>query len=325
MNLNRLKPWLVQLYPAGWREHYGEEFTALLEECLYTPLEVLDVILGAVDANLQLLFGVELNWRVMNMLNKIRTAILIVFAAYVAFVIAGLSLVGMADDSPMAQLMKIDPGLKAAWVTIQVGALVALLAVIIGGLPLARAVVRRALTGSHRNLPLLFVPLVAFLLVVAYLALIWAVGTGRIQIAGVERVVQPGAFPAGNRWMMAGLMIVFILGAIASVLAVWRVVSHTTVKAATFHLFGHPTTIQVYRFAYLPAVITTLAMLGMWIATLAWGWISFTSLPGVLAGNYGPWGMNTQAWFYGIVLLMTLATLTAGLGVLRGRPARRTG
>ena len=61
--------------------------------------------MGALDAHLQLLNGENLPWRLMNMVNKLRTSLLIVFAAYIGFIIAGFSLVGLADDSPMLALM----------------------------------------------------------------------------------------------------------------------------------------------------------------------------------------------------------------------------
>src|SRR5512135_2593966 len=103
-----VRAWLTRLYPRSWRVRYADEFEALLEQCLHSPLDVLDVMLGALDAHLQLLNGENVNWRLMNMLNKLRTTILIVFASYIGFVVAGMSLVGLLDDSPMIPFMKTD-------------------------------------------------------------------------------------------------------------------------------------------------------------------------------------------------------------------------
>jgi hypothetical protein len=322
--LQKIRPWLTRLYPHAWRLRYEAEFTLLLEECLNSPLDILDVILGAFDAHISLLSGDSLTWRVMNMLNKIRTTILIVFAAYIGFVIAGFSLVGLADDSPMAALMKTDPALSAVWKTIAVGSAIALLAVVIGGLPLAVTVIRRRLSGSHRGLGWLLVPLVSFLALVAYLGFIFAVGSGRILLPGVLPVVQPGEpFPSGNRLVLAGLMVTFILGAIASTLAVWKVVSGTDTEQETFHILRRAATVKVYDFALLPAFVTTAAMLVMLVATIVWGWMSFSALPGVLAGNYAPWGLGTRPWFIGILVLMSLSTLAAFFGLLRARSAQK--
>jgi hypothetical protein len=45
---------LVRLYPARWRARYGDEFEAILEERPLGPFDVLDIILGALDARLRL-------------------------------------------------------------------------------------------------------------------------------------------------------------------------------------------------------------------------------------------------------------------------------
>ena len=320
--MDKVRPWLTSLYPRAWRDRYAAEFDVLLEQCLHSPLDIVDVFLGAVDAHLQLLNGENLSWRMMNMLNKLRTTILMVFAAFIGFIVAGFSLVGLADDSPMIPLMKTNPALAAAWTTIQIGAVVALLSVVIGGLPLALTVVRRALAGDRRGRGLLLVPVFSFLALVLYLGFVFLVGTGRIQITGVVKVVQPGYFPPGNRLMMEGLMLVFILGAIASTLAVWKAVSNTEVEQETFHAVGRSLTVKIYTFAFVPAVITTLAMLVMLVATVTWGWLSFSALPQVFTGNFGPWGTSTPAWFFGLLVVMVACNMLALFGLRRGRAAR---
>ena len=283
---------------------------------------MVDVFLGAVDAHLQLLNGDNLSWRMMNMLNKLRTTLLMVFTAFIGFIVAGFSLVGLADDSPMIPLMKTNLALAAAWTIIQIGSVVALLAVVVGGLPLALTVLRRALAGDRRSRGLLLVPVVSFLALLLYLAFVFLVGSGRLLIPGVVQVVQAGNFPAGNRLMMEGLMLVFILGAIASTWAVWKAISSTDTEQATFHAVGSNLTVNIYKFAFVPARIATYTMLVMLVATLAWGWLSFSALPGVFTGNFGPWGTSTQAWFSGILVLMLACTLVAFFGLRRARSAR---
>jgi hypothetical protein len=46
--------WLVRCYPAAWQARYGDEFAALLETRPLGPLDVADVLLGAIDAQLRL-------------------------------------------------------------------------------------------------------------------------------------------------------------------------------------------------------------------------------------------------------------------------------
>ena len=43
--------WLLRLYPARWRERYGEEFGAVLASQRTSPGLVLDVLAGAIDAH----------------------------------------------------------------------------------------------------------------------------------------------------------------------------------------------------------------------------------------------------------------------------------
>ncbi|HSB65135.1 MAG TPA: hypothetical protein VLD65_01070 [Anaerolineales bacterium] len=316
-----VRAWLTRLYPSSWRERYAEEFEALLEQCLHSPLDVVDIILGALDAHLQLLNGENANWRLMNMLNKLRTTILIVFTAYIGFIVAGMALVGILDDSPMIPLMQTNPAPALAMTIVRVGSVVALLAMVVGGLPLAITVIRRAWSVDRQNLGLLLVPIISFFVLVLYIGFIFLVGTGRIQIAGVVQAVQPDNFPVGNRLILAGLMLVFVLGAIASTLAVWKAISHTDVERQTFQGIGRSLTIEIYRFAYIPAVIATVSMLVMTLATAIWSYLVFSALPQVFFGNFGLWMTSTPPWVYGILTVMVLSCLAASFGVVRGRAA----
>jgi hypothetical protein len=44
--------WFVRFYPAAWRNRYGEEFVALLEDRPPAALQVIDIVWGAIDAHL---------------------------------------------------------------------------------------------------------------------------------------------------------------------------------------------------------------------------------------------------------------------------------
>ncbi len=315
-----IRNWLVHLYPGAWRDRYGEEFDLLLEECLHSPIDVLDVFLGALDAHLG--FHYENSWRLINMVNKLRTAVLLVFAGFIGFVIGGFSLIGLADDSPMAALMKTDTSLSTTMKIVQAGSVIAFLAVVIGGLPIAWTVIRRALTSSHRDFRLLLVPVFSFLALVLYAAFMVSVGRGLLQIPGVITSVSPGNFPLGNRLMIAGMMLVFVLGAIASTVAVWKVISKNEAEESSLKFFGREISIKLYEYAYVPAVIATLAMVVMLAATVAWGWLANSAMPQVFAGNWGLLLTNTTGSFAVTVSIMAASTAVALLGILRGRPAR---
>ena len=44
--------WLLRLYPKAWRERYGEEYLALLEQLPASPRVLADALFGAADAHL---------------------------------------------------------------------------------------------------------------------------------------------------------------------------------------------------------------------------------------------------------------------------------
>jgi hypothetical protein len=260
----------------------------------------------------------------MNMNNKLRTAILMVFAAYIAFIVAGMGLYGLADDSPMLALMRTGSNLPllVSWLTIEAGSLIALVAVVLGGLPLAAVVVRRALTSSRQDLRLLLVPVFAMLALVLYGAFVVSIGFGFLRVAGVARTVSPENFPLGNKLLVGGGMLVFVLGAIASTAAVWKIIARTDISERRFRVLGRETSVKLYEYAYFPAVITSAAMLLMLVATLAWAGFSYSAMPQVFSQNWGLLLSNTTASFVVIVVIMLLATASAFAGLRRARLAR---
>jgi hypothetical protein len=52
-----MKSFLIRCYPARWRARYGDEFEALLDERPLGPYDVVDILLGALDARLRLRGG----------------------------------------------------------------------------------------------------------------------------------------------------------------------------------------------------------------------------------------------------------------------------
>ncbi len=315
-----IRNWLVRLYPRWWRARYGEEFKALLDECLHSPLDVLDILLGAFDAHLEL--SHETNWRLMNMNNKLRTTILIVFAAYIAFIIAGFSLTALMDDSPLVPLVESNPILSASWLTIEAGSVLALLAVVIGGAPIAWTVIRRVFTSQRKDLKLLFVPLYSFLAIALYTFFLISASFEWIQIPGFQPVVHNGVMPSINRILMTGEILVFVLGAIASTVAIWKVISHADVEEGTFPLLGKGRNIKLYEFAFPPAVVAALVMLVMFVATVVWGWLAFSSRPDLFTGNMGVMMTSTRGSFSFTVIVMALASIAACYAVWRGKSSR---
>jgi len=244
------------------------------------------------------------------MVNKLRTTVLFVFAAYIAFIIAGFSLTGLVDDSQFVHLMKSNPALSALWTTIQAGSVIGLLSIVVGGAPLAWTIIHRAMTSQRRDMRLLWVPLVSFLSLVLYFFTV-AYLANRTHFLD-----QPSIMAHPLMW---GLITLFILGAIASTVAVWKLVSHTDVEQEAIGMLGKSVTVRIYEFTFIPAVIATLSMVVMFLATLLWGWLSNSLQPDLFTGNMGVMMTNTRSSFAFTLTLMAIATCLSILGVVRGR------
>jgi hypothetical protein len=190
-------------------------------------------------------------------------------------------------------------------------------------MPLALTVIRRALTSSRQDLRLLLVPVFAFLALVLYALFLGSVGSGWVQISGVVQRVSPDDFPLGNRLLLGGFMLVFILGAIASTMAVWKVISNTEAGEGTFNVLGRTTSVKLYQYAFPSAVIAALCMFSMLVATLTFGWLARSALPQWFAGDYGLLLINTTLSFGVTVTIMACSTALAFFGLIRGYSSRK--
>ena len=97
---------LVRLYPARWRARYGEEFRAILEERPLGPFDVVDIVLGALDARLRMRgAGATINGSVSMSLRIGGYAAIIGGALTATGIVAGIGLVDV--DASVAGLMFI--------------------------------------------------------------------------------------------------------------------------------------------------------------------------------------------------------------------------
>jgi uncharacterized membrane protein YhaH (DUF805 family) len=114
---------LVRLYPQAWRERYGDELAALLEDRRPGPFDVADLALGALDAHLhlrglghrwELRKGIPMSLRLVGSAAVVGGGLWILF-----FAIAGASYANAADNT-------------LVWVPVVVFAGLALLAAVAG-------------------------------------------------------------------------------------------------------------------------------------------------------------------------------------------------
>lgn len=297
--------WLVRLYPHDWRERYEEEFAALLEQCSLSPLLLLDILIGALDArlNTQAVTGGRL-----PMIDKLRASEIALFCAYIGYVVAGLGFYGMLDDNPLVGVARTHPDLSGAVLAIQVGAVLSLLAVLAGGLPIGYAALRRALAERRRDILLLFaVPPMCLALLAAYGVVFVIVA---LLASGVSASTPPKSIPLAALIAYFGGVGLFLLAAIASAVAVALAVARSHVEA------------QRFRRALVPGALATLAMVVTLAAALAWGLSANADAPQAFYGGKGLFGFSTAGSWLSIVAVMAMATLVAAAAVLRGFAVR---
>ncbi|HEY7348702.1 MAG TPA: hypothetical protein VH599_10340 [Ktedonobacterales bacterium] len=289
------KHWLLYLYPQAWRARYGEEFLALLEACPFSLWTLWDVCLGAVDAHLHL---ESVTGRMFPLMNRLRTTAVIVFCAYIGFVVAGLAFGKMVEYDDFTDLLDSTTSVAVSYWALYAGAFAALLAVLVGGLPLAVAVARSAIAAKRWRLLALFA--------VPPLSLAVWIGSGALLLW-----LTPGDFlsrPILQRILVGGLFFgLFGLAAIASAAAVCIVVIRSQISE------------KLFRFARIPAIITTLAMIVMFAATLVYGIAARAADPQLFAEDEGLLASNTTLTWLVILALMAVATAVAIAALIRGR------
>ena len=113
-----------------------------------------------------------------------------------------------------------------------------------------------------------------------------------------------------------------MLGAIASTAAVWKG-SADRRRRADLQGARPPEFAKLYRYAFIPAVVTALGMLVMLAGTLAFGGLAHAALPDWFASNQGLLLTNTSLSYGITVVIMVLSTAVAFFGLLRGFSARK--
>jgi hypothetical protein len=231
--------------------------------------------------------------------------------AYVACLVAVFHFGALVDDGPYGFNMAaghpgplLDPDLgnplSAATDLLAVGALVATLALLIGGMPLVRVVWRRA---PHRRRLFLGPPIAAVAMalppVVALIAHV--LSGGAVSTTALFTFGTP-AGTAYSVWIIAT--------AGAGTTAVVRALGHETLDA------------RPVRFAFAPSVAATGALLLMTGATVAWGLIAHLRVPFLFDVMTLQAGHATVLSWGLVVTFMCAASAVALRAVVRAERAR---
>ncbi|HEY2723557.1 MAG TPA: hypothetical protein VGI84_02615 [Pseudonocardiaceae bacterium] len=151
----RLGTAVVKLYPRAWRDRYADEVLDLLAHRPPGPRAAADLLLGALDAHLNI---TELLRGAATMLAQLRRAALTTLGAWVALCLTVAGLIKVNEDLAYRQAEIAHPLLGGADATAQWACVVAGALVLVGGLPLAVTGLREAWRHDRAALPLFAVP-----------------------------------------------------------------------------------------------------------------------------------------------------------------------
>lgn len=287
---------LLRLYPRPWRERYEEEMLTMLEQRSLSLADGVNLFFGALDAQLHPHLGttaMSLCERILHMFLTLRRSLLTLFCAYVGFILVGYGFQKMTEYADFQEAAQTNTIVGLAFNLVVIGAVAALLAMLVGGLPIVVAVIRSAFTKKrYGSLLLLAGPIIAF-----------AVFLGTTLLLGA--IDHPGT--GGHRGIFFGVL---IAAAIASPASVCFAVVRSEIPES------------LLRFAVLPFTLATLFMLLVVAALVTWGLGLRSASPLLFAGNDGIVGTSTIGTWLVIVIAMAIATVLAAISLVRGFSAR---
>ena len=227
------------------------------------------------------------------------------FGAYIAFVLGGIGFAKLSEAVMTSALPTTYPLFAIAYAIVLMGAILALVAVLIGGLPLAGAALRFALAQRRGDILWRFaVPPLILLLIVGMGMLVSVTHAGGTTDATIHTL--PRFLTVG------GLVTLFIVGAVISTAAILDAIARSPIDDA------------LLRFTMIPGVCVTGAMLIMLGGVVSWTVGLWRFAPSHFWGADGLLASSTLLAIIIQLVLMGGATLVATGAVIRGVTARRT-
>lgn len=295
--------YVLRLYPRPWRKRYEDEMLAMLEERPLSFADTLNLLIGVCDAYLHPQLGTNgLAWseRIIHMFLTLRRSVLTIFCAYVGIILAGIAFQKMTEYSDFHEAASTYTVVGLAFNLVVIFAVVALLAVLIGGLPVAVAVMRSALARKrYSSLFLLIVPVLAFFVFMGTTLLL-------------DALTRPsGAESTGQIFLHRGFFFgMFLAAAIVSPAALCVAVVRSEIPE------------KLLRFTLLAFALGTFSMVVILVATVIWGFGLHSLDPQLFASNEGIVGTSTIGTWLGIIIAMAIAVGIAFVALIRGFSAR---
>lgn len=284
------------------------------------PLLFGEALIGLLVEHLSELFG-----RKRPMLPTIRRSIIATLSAFVLFIMAYTALGHSADPSaPFDAVGSIHPEIGIAHTIVSYSGEVALLVIVLGGLPILFTAVKHAIPGGLLNVLKLFAlkPKQALLLLGASLLItIFFLGC---LLASQYIFGPPSCTPTNG--CVAGLPpLVLALGfaAIIAVITLLVFVILAITTSLSLAVLRSEFSKGLLRFVLVPIAILTLAMGTATLAATIWLIRLWMAVPQFAASASGL-GNGQTAWVVAIIATMALATLVAAGAFVSGLKACRT-
>lgn len=292
--------WWLWLYPQWWRERYTQEFLTFLEDRPVQWRDVGDLLLHALDAR----FNPQLRpigGACMSMPQRLRRAELRVFAALCAIFVAGTLFSGLFDAGPFATRMASNTQwghlMTLALTVWEAGAVLAVLAVLVGGLPLLWSAWRQA-------------PQVRLWLLV--------------PLATVAAVVAPPVIElVAGGWAHQQSSNLFAVNTLPGQLyACWNILCAGVGVWAILRAFSaSPLRENLIQFAYWPSVVATVAMGIIALGVVAWGIFATVDAPELFVNLNPLTGYATITAWLATLLALGVALAIATHALLDARTA----
>lgn len=138
MSRPRLVRLILRLYPSGWRERYGEEYAAVLEQHRLDPRTLLDVAYGALDARLAGTIGRD---------ARRHAALVVTMWALAAYLAAGVGFAKVVEYDDFTQAARHHVAIGLGSDLVRAGAALAALAAAAAAAIVLVAAVRARLFG----------------------------------------------------------------------------------------------------------------------------------------------------------------------------------
>jgi hypothetical protein len=309
---------LLRLYPAQWRNRYGAEFAALLEDHPFSLRTLFNVLSLALEAHVDALGSTE--QRGGALAGRM-------WCAWMLAVAGGIALYGVVDDSPLVSAMHGNLFLRICWQGLEAGSLIAAGALALGGIPLVWSAIRYAAKVHRRDILIrLVLPLVAALLLGGWVAAVvaWTGGHWAPSPWAVT-ASQPDWPPAGFRWITgsvsAFLLVLLLAGSTA---CISQALKRSEFRELRVVLAGTELRMHPLRFAAWLAPCAVAGFAVMFLTVALWGIGASRIASEALHAHFGPLGLTSFATWLGSLVLFGYATWLSVSAAKQSRTLRQS-